>query len=194
MSKLWGLGDQTYRQTDIYLSVSTHTPVSHPKYTVSCDKSHPSLKYNWSFESYLQISFSYFCIGSHMCHRRIYHMWLILLYTVVRHFIYLLWSVCTIFRKFRVPVNFLFQSVWFQKICNELILWYISEDRIWFPTVIFNMLIITVEWIGGWFIIVLILSLLLKSFSFGCDTPQWMHLDWKNFALSTVPTELSKSK
>ena len=79
-------------------------------------------------------------------------------------FIYFLWSVRTNFRICRVPVNFLIQSVRFWNICDEMILQYTSEARIWILAILFITLIIRVASIEEWFHIALLLSLLRKVF------------------------------
>ena len=52
------------------------------------------------------------------------------------------------FKDFCVPVNFIIGSVWFRKICDEMILRSTSEARIWFLTVTLITLIIRVAWIN----------------------------------------------
>ena len=88
-----------------------------------------------------------FCIGRHTCHRYVYILWLVLIYTVVQCLIYSCWSVRTSFRIFRVPVNLISWSVQFQKICDELILRSTSEACIWFQTITLSVIFIRVAWI-----------------------------------------------
>ena len=106
----------------------------------------------------------YFYIIRHVFHRRVYIMCLNFVCTVFQCLVYFLWSVRTSFRLFCVPLNFIIQSVRFQTICNEMILQYTSEVRIWFPAVTFITLIIRLVWIVGWFLIDLFLSMFLKTF------------------------------
>ena len=93
-----------------------------------------------------------------MWHICIYIIWFSFICNVFRRLIYLHRYVRTIFSIFHVPVNFLIRSVRFRNICNEMILWYTSEARIWFPTVKFITLIIRVAWIKGWFLFLLLLK------------------------------------
>ena len=81
-----------------------------------------------------------------------------------RSLIYFRRSVSTSFRFFRVPVNFLIKIVWFQNMCDEIILRSTFEARIWFPNITCIVLIVRVFYIKGWFLIVFFLSLSLKSF------------------------------
>ena len=131
---------------------------------MSWDKSHLSLKSNLLFTSCHHNFFIFVCIGRHMYHIYVHMILLDVISNVFQCLIYFLWSICTSFRLFRVPVNFLIQSVRFWKICNKMILWYTSEIRIWFPTVTFIMLIIGDPWIKGWFLIAFFFSLYLKEF------------------------------
>ena len=131
-----------------------------------------------------KISSRTFFIRRYMFHRRVYLLWLVLICTVVQRIIYFNWSVRTSFRLLYVPVNFIFWIFWFRAICDKVILRSTSEACIWFPTVTFSMHIIIVLWIGIWFLFALILYMLLKVFSVGCDHPQWLQLDWSKFSLS----------
>ena len=134
------------------------------------------------------------CVGRHICRICAYLLWLAYICTVFLCLIYLLWSVCTSFIIFHVPLNFHIGSVQFWIIFNEMIFRSTSEAPIWFPTLPLITLIIRVTWIKGWFIIVFLLLLFLKHFSVGCEPQQWLYLDWANFSLSIILTEWSKPK
>ena len=153
--------------TSIYLSVSNNEPgIKFEIYGVMWQVA-PEYKIQLvRCEVSLEISSRYFCIGIHTCHRHVYLLWLALICTVVWFLIYFCRSVRMTFRLFHIPVNFLFRGVWFQKICNEVILQSISEACIWFLTVTFRTLIVRVVLNEGLFLIVLISSLLFKTFFF----------------------------
>ena len=104
------------------------------------------------------------CIGIHTCHRHIYLLWLASICTVFWRLIYFCRSVCTSFRIFCFPVNFLIRSVRFWKICDEIILWSTIKARICFPTITLITLIIGVVCIKWWFLIAILIFLLLKEF------------------------------
>ena len=140
------------------------SPVYNPKLWMSCDRSHWSLKSNWSFTICLQISSRYFRIGIHTWHRCLHLLWLSLFCTVFWRLINFHRSIRTSFRIFHVPLKFLIQSIQFRKICDEMILRSTSETIIWFPNVAFVTLVIVVSFIGGYLLIALILSIFLKSF------------------------------
>ena len=105
-----------------------------------------------------------YCIRIHMCHRHIYLLLFTLIFIVFQGLIYFCLYVCTHFMLFCVPVNLLIRSVRFRWICDEIILWFVYESRIWFPTVTLSTLIIRVAWIEWWFLMALFLSLFLVSF------------------------------
>ena len=125
-----------------------------------------------------KISSMNFCILIHTFHRCVYLMWLVFISTVFWLLIYFLQYVRMSFRHFRVPVNFLFRSVQFQTICDEVILRYTSEGCICFLTVTFIILIIRITWIEGWFLLPLSFVCCIRNFSVGCDPSQWLYLDW----------------
>ena len=111
------------------------------------------------------VFFVNFHIGRLTYNRRVYLLWLSFICTIFWLLIHFIWYVCTSFKIFRVPVNFLIWCVRFRKICNEMILWSTSEAHIWFLTVAFITLTIILVWIKSWFLIALYLLLLLKSFT-----------------------------
>ena len=53
------------------------------------------------------------------------------------------------FRPLHVPVNFLIQGVRFRKFFDSMILRSISEESIWFPTVMFITLILELHELKG---------------------------------------------
>ena len=95
-----------------------------------------------------KIFFMIFCIGRHTWHRCIYLMWLDILCSLVRRFIYFHLYVCTSFRLFCVPVNFLLWIFWFWGICDPVILQSTYEAHIWLPAIMFSTIIFRVALIG----------------------------------------------
>ena len=93
-----------------------------------------------------------------------------------------------------VPANVIIQSVWFQTICDKMILRSKSEAHLWFMTITFITLIIRVALIEGWFIIDLLHFMLLKAFlSWGWNST--MNAPWlRNISLSLFLTEFPKFK
>ena len=111
-----------------------------------------------------KISSRDFHIGIYMCHGRVYVLWLALICTIFRSLIYFCWYVCLSFSLLHVSVYFLIRSVQFRKICDEMILRYTSEARIWFPPIAFIKIFIVVTLIEGNFFIALSLYLFIEAF------------------------------
>ena len=140
------------------------------------------------------IYFRNFSIGRHMFNRHIYLLLLDFICNFFQFLIYFSWSERTSFKIFCVSVNFIIISVCFWKICNEMILQYKYEARIFFRLLRSVRLLLEVRVLKDCFLWPFSFSCCLNNFSVWCEPPQWMHLDWEKFALLLFLTELSKIK
>ena len=130
-------------------------PAQNMKYLVPCDKSHLSLKPNWSVASCLQF----------VCLRYIYFLRLIFLYYCPMPYLLFLF-LRTSFWVVHVPANSIFWTFIFRTICNPVILEPTPKMRICIYIVTFSTFIFWIPWIKRWteFLIYLSFYLQLKKF------------------------------
>ena len=140
-----------------------------------------------------KISSRSFYIRRHMRHRCVYILWTYLICTVVRRLIYF-------FDLYAQVLGFsMFQWTFFSEVYEfgKFEMRWSSNPhlkQVWFPTVMFNTLIIRVVWIEGLSFIHLIISLMFKHLPIGCEPSKWLYLNWEKFTHSIFPTKWSKFK
>ena len=151
--------------TSIYLSVSANESSKKPEISGVMWQVAPESKKIGQLRDISNIASRTLWIGIHTWHRRVYLLWFVLICTVFQRLIYFCQCVRTSFRLFCVPVNFIFRSVLFKKICDEMILQSTSESSIWVLTIVFSTLFIIFQLMEGWFLIALLLYLLIYRLS-----------------------------